>query len=182
MIALGSMDLLLDVGILTHEQEMSSFVCVFFNFSHQSLILFSIQIFNFLVKFISKYCIVFYTILNEIFSLFSNGLLFMYWNTLIAVTDFVFSNFIEIIYYKLAAFWREVASLGFLYITSCHSNRNHLISFILVLDATCGIINGGREVSSTMFRKWNVHIPKKKKRNWIYLTPSQKNSLKWTGD
>lgn len=76
-----------------------------------------------------------------------------------------------------------MASLGFLYITSCHSNRNHLISFILVWMPPVELSMGeGKSPQQCLENGMCTYQKKKKKEIESILHHSQKNSLKWTGD
>ena len=103
--------------------------CVFFNFFHQCVLLFSIQIFTTLVKFIPKYfnsLILFDVIVSGIFLIsFSDNLLLMYKNA----TDFC----MLILYpetllnlFVLIVFFFKLASLGFsLYEVMSSTNREN---------------------------------------------------------
>ena len=75
-----------------------------------------------------------------------------------------------------------MGSLGFFIYNVMLFKQKPFNLFYSSLDTTCGIISGEREVSSTMFGKWNVHIPKKKKETESILHHLQKNSLKWIED
>ena len=52
-------------------QDIFPFICVFFHFFHQSFVVFRVQTFNSLIKFILMYFVIFDAIVNEIFFLIS---------------------------------------------------------------------------------------------------------------